>query len=316
MNDLVSVVIPTYNRYDQLFRAINSVLSQTYNNIEIIVVDDNYDNEELRNKIKDKLKSYKGISYLTPDKHLGGSEARNYGVNKAKGKYISFLDDDDEYYDNKIEEQINVFNKSNDEKLALIYCYGDIIYPNGLLEKEKTNYKGWPLSVQMRFNIAGTSFWLIRKDVFDLIGGFESIYSHQDGVVLLKLLSYGYKIDLCEKELVKYYFHARGNGITDVNDKILTSDIEYLEMCKKYFYLISKSEQRKVMLRYYDDRNWNLIIMNRNKEAKQDLKILFKKYCISKELFICIYRIFFSNRYRKKDKEFNKNVLLGESYEK
>ena len=56
MNDLVSVVIPTFNRYEQLFRAIESALSQTYRNIEVIVVDDNYDNKELRNKIKEKVK--------------------------------------------------------------------------------------------------------------------------------------------------------------------------------------------------------------------------------------------------------------------
>ncbi len=316
MNDLVSVVIPTYNRYDELFRAIDSVLLQTYKNIEIIVVDDNYNNKYLRNKIKNKLKAYKNVNYLTPNKHLGGSEARNFGVKNSKGKYISFLDDDDEYYENKIEEQVSLFNSLNDDKLALVYCYGDIIYPNGLVEKEKTNYKGWPLSIQMRFNIAGTSFWLIRKDIFELIGGFESIYSHQDGVVLLKLLSYGYKVNLCEKELVKYYFHSRGKGITDVNEKILTSNIEYLEMCKKYFYMIPKSEQRRVLLKYYDDRNWNLIILNKDKEAKEDLKILLKKYFISKELFICIYRIIFANRYRRKDMEFNKNVLLGDNYEK
>ena len=311
MNDLVSVVIPTFNRYEQLFRAIESALSQTYRNIEVIVVDDNYDNKELRNKIKEKVKKYKEIQYLMPDKHLGGSEARNYGVKYSKGKYIAFLDDDDEYYNSKIEEQINIFTESDDKRLALVYCYGNIVYPNGLIEKEKNNYKGCPLSIQMRFNIAKTSFWLIKKDVLNLIGGFESIYSHQDGVVLLKLLSKGYRIDLCEKELVKYFFHPRGSGITGVNDKTLNADLEYLNMCKDYFYMISKREQRKVMLKYYNNRNWNLIIMNKDKVAKDDLKIIFKNYCIYKELFICIYRILFSKMYRRKDENFNVKVLMS-----
>lgn len=313
MNDLVSIVIPTFNRYEQLFKAIESALSQTYKSIEIIVVDDNYNNKELRNKIKEKIKNYKEVKYLRPKKHLGGSEARNYAVKYSKGKYISFLDDDDEYYNSKIEEQINIFTKSTDENLALVYCYGDIVYPNGLIEKEKNNYKGCPLSIQMKFNIARTSYWLMKKDVFDLIGGFESIYSHQDGVVLLKLLSKGYKIDLCKKELVKYYFHPRGSGITDVNDKTLNADIKYINMCKGYFHKISKLEQRKVMLKYYNDRNLNLIILNRDKDALEDLKILFKNYYLSKELFICVYRILFSKIYRKIDDNFTTKVLMSNS---
>lgn len=316
MDNLISVVIPTHNRYEQLFTAIESVLTQTYKNIEIIVVDDNYNNKELRNKIKRKLKYYKGVKHLMPNQHLGGSEARNYGVKYSKGKYISFLDDDDEYYNTKLEEQINIFTTSNDEKLALVYCYGDIVYPNGLIKKEKNNYKGCPLSIQMKLNIARTSYWLIKKDIFDLIGGFEKIYSHQDGVVLLKILSRGYRIDLCSKELVKYFYHPRGSGITDVNDKTLSADIEYLNMCKDYFHRLSKKEQRKVMLKYYNDRNLNLIIMDRDNAAKDDLKIVFKNYYVSKELFVCIYRILFSKMYRKRDKKFNIKVLMSDNNSK
>ena len=315
MNDLVSVVIPTHNRYDELFRAIKSVEKQTYKNIEIIVVDDNYNNKELRNRIKKEIKKYK-VNYVTLEEHLGGSKARNYGVSISKGKYISFLDDDDEYLKDKILEQVKLFDKSNDDRLGLVYCYGNIIYPNNTIEKERTCYRGWPLSIQMRFNIAGTSFWLIRKDVLDTIGGFEKIYSHQDGVVILKLLANGYKVDLVEKDLVNYYFHSRGKGITDVSDKVIDANIEYLELCKKYFYMISEKEQKKVILKYYDDRNWNLIILGRNKEAKKDLKVLFKKYLITKTLFICLYRILFSNSVVNKDRKFNEEVLLGDANEK
>lgn len=312
MNDLVSIIIPTYNRFDELFRAIDSANNQSYKNIEIIVIDDNFNNKELRNKIEQKIKKYNNVMYLKPNAHLGGANARNYGAKRAKGKYISFLDDDDEYYENKIQKQVELFDKLNDDRLGLVYCYGDIIYPNKTIQKEHTNYKGWPLAIQMRFNIAGTSFWLIRRDVFEMIGGFEKIYSHQDGIVLLKLLAHGFKIELCEEELVKYYFHSRGKGITDVNDKVVDANIEYLELCKKYFYMISKKEQKKVVLQYYDDRNWNLIILKRNNEAINDLKILFKKYFITKTLFVCLYRIIFHKVYIKKDNEFNKNVLLGE----
>ncbi len=80
--------------------------------------------------------------------------------------------------------------------------------------------------------------------------------------------------------------------------------------------MMSKKEQKKVILKYYDDRNWNLIILRRNKEAKNDLKELFKNYFINKTLFVCLYRIVFSKRIVNKDIKFNKEVLLGDVNEK
>lgn len=313
MNDLVSVVIPTHQRYDTLFRAIDSVINQTYRNIEIIVVDDNYDDLELRKNIKKRIiNNYNNVKVISKNKHLGGAIARNIGFDNSKGNYIAFLDDDDEYYTKKIENQINFFKKSKDKKLGLVYCYGDIIYPNGKVEKELTNYKGNPLSIQMMFNIAGTSFIMIKRNVFKKIGGFEPIYSHQDGILLLNLLANGFNVDLCEESLVKYYFHTKDSGITGVNENILNADIEYFNKCKKYFNLISKQEQKKVVLKFYDDRNWNLVILNRKMEAIKDLKKIFLNYFINKTLFICLIRILFYKVYQIKERKFDKNVLMEE----
>lgn len=311
MNDLVSVIIPTHGRYDSLFRAIDSVLYQTYKNIEIIVVDDNYDNLNLREKIKKNiLKNYNNIRIISKSMHLGGALARNLGFDNSKGAYIAFLDDDDEYYNEKIEKQLKLFKENKDKKLGLVYCYGDIIYPNGKIEKELTNYKGNPLAIQMMYNIAGTSFMMIKRDVFKKIGGFKKIYSHQDGVVILNLLANGFNIDLCEEILVKYYFHSKNNGITSVNENILKADIEYFDLCKNYFNLISKRDQKKVILNFYNDRNWNLIILNKRKEAIRDVKIIFLNYFINKYLFICIFRILFYRIYQKKEEKFDKEVLM------
>ncbi|VIQ33375.1 glycosyltransferase [Streptococcus pneumoniae] len=108
------------------------------------------------------------------------------------------------------------FKKSRMKNLALVYSYGIIIYPNGTREEEKTDFVGNPLFVQMVHNIAGTSFWLCKKEVLELINGFEKIDSHQDGVVLLKLLAQGYQIDIVREFLVNYYAHSKENGITGV----------------------------------------------------------------------------------------------------
>lgn len=268
INELVSVIIPTYGRFEVLFRAINSVLNQTYKNIEIIVVDDNFNDQELRMKIKQKIKlEYQNIKYIEPNRHLGGALARNLGVEYALGQYLAFLDDDDEYMPNKILKQLQIFKNSNDDRLALVYCYGDILYPNGSIEKETTSFAGWPLAIQMYFNIAGTSFWLIKKSILAEIDGFYSISSHQDGVVLLKLLSKGYKIDLVQEFLVKYYAHDSTSGITGVTEKNINADEKYFTLCKKFFYMISKKQQDKVEYMYHLNRMVDLLRIGKKEEA-------------------------------------------------
>ncbi len=310
--DLISVIVPTYGRVNELKRALKSVEKQTYKNIEVIIIDDNTDDEiskQVRNIVKKDFPSY---SYIKNSVNLGGAESRNVGIKEAKGKYLSFLDDDDEYCDNKIELQYNFFKQSKDKNLALVYCYGNVIYPNGKIEPEVTSFSGNCLVDQMKGNIAGTSFWMVKKSAIKDVGGFKKIHSHQDGVVLLNLLANGYTVDLVKESIVNYYFHAKGKGITDVNDDTINADEEYFKMCKSYFDKISLKEQKEVVLKYYNDRNWNLIITGRTSDAIIDLKYLFKNFLITKTLMICIYRIIFKNKIRKEEKKFDKEVLLGD----
>jgi glycosyltransferase involved in cell wall biosynthesis len=102
MNDLVSIIIGTYERYDFVLRAIESALNQTYNNIEVIVVDDC--SKDDRYKL---LEDRKDIIYLKTEKNSSlPAIPRNIGIMKSSGKWISFLDDDDYFTPSKIEEQM------------------------------------------------------------------------------------------------------------------------------------------------------------------------------------------------------------------
>ncbi|WP_289128473.1 glycosyltransferase family 2 protein [uncultured Clostridium sp.] len=109
--DLISVIIPTYNRKSYLMEAIDSVLKQNYSNIEILIVDDNSidGTEEL---IHDNYKNYDNIYYFKNNINRGPGYNRLKGFNKAKGKYIIFLDDDDYYTDyNFFGDAIKKFNE-------------------------------------------------------------------------------------------------------------------------------------------------------------------------------------------------------------
>lgn len=102
---LVSVVIPTYNRPDMLYRALQSVLSQTYQFFEIIVINDAGDEEP---KLIEQMRGHPQIKYYRREQNAGSSAARNMAINDfAVGKYVAYLDDDDFWYPNHLEILLN-----------------------------------------------------------------------------------------------------------------------------------------------------------------------------------------------------------------
>jgi GalNAc5-diNAcBac-PP-undecaprenol beta-1,3-glucosyltransferase len=106
---LVTVVIPTFERPEFIVKACLTAYNQTYENIEIIVVDDNS-----KTPYSDKLEELSNlkVKYIKRDSNGGGSAARNSGIINANGEYIAFLDDDDSWDSTKIEKQILSLNKS------------------------------------------------------------------------------------------------------------------------------------------------------------------------------------------------------------
>ena len=107
-NDLVSVIIPSYNRFKYLSNAIESVLSQTYQKIEIIVVNDGSTEEEYyKNNFIDKVTFVNLETNQTKLNGFGPGSIRNFGCQVANGKYLAFLDDDDVWLPKKIDMQIN-----------------------------------------------------------------------------------------------------------------------------------------------------------------------------------------------------------------
>lgn len=131
MDNLVSIIIPTYNRAHLIGETLESVLKQTYTNWECIIVDDgSSDNtDEVVDEFLKKDSRFK--YYHRPDEHLpGGNGARNYGFKKSKGEFINWFDSDDLMKEKFIEQKLKLFSS----KLDVVFCYG--AYFN---ENEKPN---------------------------------------------------------------------------------------------------------------------------------------------------------------------------------
>lgn len=181
---MVSVIIPTYRRSEFLERAIKSVLLQSYQDIEIIVVDDNGKDTDFQinnQKIMNKYKNYKNIKYIIHEKNLNGAAARNSGINIAKGKYITFLDDDDFFLKNRIKELVTILENRKDFDAAYtgVIKIKDNKIRNIISASKEGNLKYEMLTHDSVFTTGSNIF--LRASVFKDLQKFdEKFYRYQD----------------------------------------------------------------------------------------------------------------------------------------
>ena len=195
---MVSVIIPTYKRPLKLSRAIDSVLNQTYTNIEVIVVDDNDPDTAERVETEEVMRKYRGnpkVKYVKHEYNKNGSAARNTGFRNSIGEYIMFLDDDDEFLPKKVEAQVRCLESRDNSWGA---CYTRYIrLKNGKIDticaENREGYLYFEELCRNLFIQAGSNL-MIRRKVFEEIGGFdESFYRNQDIEFAVRLLK-NYKL--------------------------------------------------------------------------------------------------------------------------
>ena len=213
----VSVIIPTYNRADTVKRAIESVLDQTYDTLEIIVVDDG--STDGTDAVIDTIKDER-LRYIKLDENKGVSNARNVGVAAAGYDMIAFQDSDDVWRKNKLEKQIKKFEEYPDS--SLVYCAYDfhnseevIRVPSPLYEAETLD--GEIYACLLERNTVGAPTILMKKDIFDRIGGFDTTYpALEDWDLALKASVTG-RISYVDEPLVDAYRTGGGVSSSFVN---------------------------------------------------------------------------------------------------
>ncbi|MBT4738717.1 MAG: glycosyltransferase family 2 protein, partial [Flavobacteriales bacterium] len=109
MSNLVSIITPSYNSSKFIVECVNSVISQTFQNWEMIIVDD-CSNDNSREIISDFSEKDKRIRFIFLEENIGAAASRNIAIKKAKGRYIAFLDSDDLWIKDKLERQITFIN--------------------------------------------------------------------------------------------------------------------------------------------------------------------------------------------------------------
>ncbi len=209
-NVKVSVVIPVYNRTYFLRKAIQSVLDQTYSNFEIIVVDDN-SNISISNIIKKIVKNFNDsrIYYISHGVNRGVSAARNTGIRASNGSHIAFLDTDDEWLPEKLNEQIKIF-KNESNKLGAVYCGVKYIDGKGnSINKEWVPNKKGNIYEDLLFKncVGGCSNVVVKKECFDRVGVFDENFPVCQDLDMWIRIAKEYKFSFVKKCLVKYRIH-------------------------------------------------------------------------------------------------------------
>ena len=221
---LVSVIIPTRNRPQLVLRAVRSALNQTYQHLEVIVVVDGPDvatNEALNTVVDERLK------VVALDHSIGGSDARNKGVQHAGGQWVAFLDDDDEWLAPKIEKQMDAAVDSN-SPFPVVTCYffgrtplGDFIWPR------RTPKAGEPLCEYLfcrrsLFRGEGqlqTSLILTSRKLMQQVPFTSGLRRHQDTDWYLRVAAVaGVEIKFIREPLAIWYLEENRPKVTGCFD--------------------------------------------------------------------------------------------------
>lgn len=272
-NPLVSCIVPSYKRCDTLRRAINSIISQTYKNLEVLIVNDNENGDEYSKELESIVLEYandKRVCLITQEKHINGAAARNAGIKAAKGEYIALLDDDDEWLPTKIEKQIDFI--TNNSQYGGVGCLSDIYCENLLKTKGKIDNKDVNVFNILRRKVdIGNCAFLCRKEVLLKFGGFdESLKRGQDLQLLSDFVNIS-PIYVLQESLVKINADSVINRPTITNHEQLV--MKFLESRAYLLESMTKSERKRVYAAYYFELAY---VALKNKAYLKTIKYLIK----------------------------------------
>lgn len=208
MNELVSCVVPTYNRANFLKDAIESSLGQTYPHWEMVIVDDKSTDNTAEVALEYAARDPRIRYFLNPEK--GVSSARNYGIQMAQGKYIAFLDDDDISLPHRFESQLKAMIKSGNGFLVSGFQSKDKA-TGQVLEEQKLELKATCTGFPSR--------WMIRKDLLEKSGGFDQAAAPLEDIELSSRLA-AFETFALHDDIVAVTFPTEGSASSATEKKV------------------------------------------------------------------------------------------------
>ena len=266
----VSVIIPTYNRSHFIKDALESVLAQSYQDFELIIIDDGS-----TDNTSEILADYSDRLQYIYQKNQGRSVARNLGVKKAKGHYIAFLDSDDLWLSNKLEKQIQ-FLETNSQ-ISLVHCFTAVVDENRKHCDELTKFhkihhqrsfkRGYDYEDISLECIMFTSCIIVKRDIFLKLGGFDNNCEPLEDWDLYLRLAFKHKIAVVPEILSLYRHHNSQSGnysLTKARIQVSKKQLKLLKMntnqlCLKLAFrnfAIHLGESYFILDKYVEAQRW------------------------------------------------------------
>ncbi len=280
-DQLVTIVITTYHRPDRICRAVDSALAQTCMK-EVIVVDDNgRDTDWHRDTAAEVAKYGDQITYLINEVNMGVSNARNRGLAIAKGKYITFLDDDDEIAPEKLRKQAERMEELGDD-CSCCYCAYIKYLGGGTVHHSHETLEGdafYPTLVRVFFPGSGSNL-LVRTDYLKETGGYDpDLTRFEDYLIMVNLLK-DHKLAYVDEELLTIHYEIREKNPT--YESLVIDDEKYFAKISGYLDALSE-EERQMFYRIASLERWRYALpRHETKDAFRNMK----KAGVSAGLFI------------------------------
>ncbi len=232
---IVSVVMPVYNEKEYMIRAaIDSVINQTFTDWELIIVCDNVHDEVLHKFLLGIRNSR--INVVFNERNMGSALSRNEGIDRAKGRYVAFLDADDVCSCDRLKVELNLI----ESKPYAMVCGGrHLIDEQGnIIETFKSEMTVQRLLAYLPYiNYIYNSTVLIEKRVLDNLGGYRDYPGGHDYELWMRVREAGYRIGYLDKDVLGY--RIRNNSITGNNSYLQTLDCAYIRKLYKKNELIN-----------------------------------------------------------------------------
>jgi glycosyltransferase involved in cell wall biosynthesis len=259
-HELVSIIIPTYNRPGLLRRALGTALGQTYRDIEVIVVDD-CSKVDVASVIKDL--GDPRVRLIRHEVNQGAPAARNTGIASAKGRYVAFLDDDDEWYPEKIEAQVGDLRAKGRYKVS--FCLREF-YWEGKEERGSSppGYDGDHMDDLLAGkDISSTSCVLVERECLEAVGGFRrDLPCMQDWELWIRLAE-RYEFAYLNRVLLTKHQHKQARITGDGAKKLVAMEIAY-QAHRSLFW-----DHRRSLARYLQEWASEAIWAGRTRLAKR-----------------------------------------------
>lgn len=290
---MITVITPTFNRERFIGEAIESVMKQTYDNLEHFIIDDG--SEDNTKELVENYQKKDGRIHYFYQENQGQSAARNIGLKHARGDYICFLDSDNYWFLNKLEKSLTGFQKYPETDIL----YGDCVAVNEagdvISRKGMKRHSGYIAPLLLRDNFVSMNTSMVRKRCFEEMGGFEAKDRLSEDYELWLRFSSKYRFYYLPEYLA--YYRVMENQISsDKKSRFKANETIILNFLEKYQTSVTSAEARKGLCAFYTRKARYYASIGEKKAALEAIGKAVNHSPGSKAVWRGFFRVLFPKR--------------------